>query len=71
MRASATDGIDLECEEVLSIAWNAHIMATGRQLPDDAFTIRYPELDPAWNFDFDDHSEMAQRLPRLAALYLE
>ncbi|MET9386184.1 DUF4240 domain-containing protein [Streptomyces sp. NPDC002928] len=71
VRASAADGLDLECEEALSIVWNAHIMATGKQLPDDAFTIRYPELNPTWNFDFDDHSEMTRRLPRLAALYLE
>lgn len=71
MRASATGGLDLECEEALIIVWNAHIMATGKQLPDDAFTIRYPELDPAWNVDFHDHSEMTRRLPRLAALYLE
>ncbi|MEU1183133.1 DUF4240 domain-containing protein [Streptomyces sp. NPDC005820] len=71
VRASAADGLDLECEEALSIVWNAHIMATGEQLPDDAFTIRYPELDPTWNFDFDDHSELTRRLPRLAALYLE
>ncbi|MBL3669821.1 DUF4240 domain-containing protein [Streptomyces sp. M2CJ-2] len=71
VRASAADGLDLECEEALSIVWNAHIMATGKQLPDDAFTIRYPELDPTWNFDFDDHGEMTRRLPRLAALHLE
>jgi hypothetical protein len=67
--ASATEGLDLDGEEVLNIAWNAHITATGEQLPVDAFTIRYPELDPAWNFDFDNRDEMARRLPRLAALY--
>ncbi|WP_328673651.1 DUF4240 domain-containing protein [Streptomyces sp. NBC_00328] len=71
VRASAGDGHDLECEEALSIVWNAHISATGKHLPDDAFTIRYPELDPTWNFDFGDHSELTRRLPRLAALYLE
>ncbi|MGW0578217.1 DUF4240 domain-containing protein [Streptomyces sp. NPDC002920] len=71
VRASAADGIDLDCEETLSIVWNAHVMATGKQLPDDAFTIRYPELDLAWDFDFDDRAEMTRRLPRLAALYLE
>ncbi|MFJ6857525.1 DUF4240 domain-containing protein [Streptomyces werraensis] len=70
VRASAADGHDLECEEVLSIAWNAHIRATGRQLPTDAFVVRRPELDPTWNFDFDDHAEMTRRLPRLAALHL-
>ncbi|MBB5927025.1 DUF4240 domain-containing protein [Streptomyces echinatus] len=71
VRASAADGADLDCEEALSIAWNAHIMATGEPLPDRAFTVRYPGLDPAWNFDFDDHGELARRLPRLAALCLE
>ncbi|MEV0492120.1 hypothetical protein [Streptomyces atratus] len=71
MRAAAADGIDLDCEETLSIVWNAHVMATGKQLPDDAFTIRYPELDPTWDVDFDDQGEMTRHLPRLAALYLE
>ncbi|CAL9644227.1 DUF4240 domain-containing protein [Streptomyces cellulosae] len=71
VRASAADGHDLECEETLSIVWDAHVRATGRQLPDDAFTIRYPELDTGWNFSFDEHAEMARRLPRLSALYLE
>ncbi|MGY0065326.1 DUF4240 domain-containing protein [Streptomyces sp. QTS137] len=71
VRASAADGVDLDCEEALSVVWNAHVMATGKQLPDDAFTIRYPELDPTWDFDFDDRGEMTRHLPRLAALYLE
>ncbi|MFD3502967.1 DUF4240 domain-containing protein [Streptomyces sp. NPDC058678] len=71
VQASAADGRDLEGEEMLSIAWNAHIIATGEQLPADAFTIRYPEPDPAWDFDFDDRDEMARRLPRLVALHLE
>ncbi|KPC81767.1 DUF4240 domain-containing protein [Streptomyces sp. NRRL S-4] len=71
VQASAADGVDLDCEEALSIAWSAHVMTTGKQLPDDAFSIRYPELDLTWNFDFDDHSEMTRRLPRLAALFLE
>jgi hypothetical protein len=70
VRDSATDGIDLDCEEMLSIVWNAHIIATGERLPNDAFTIRYPELDRTWDFDFDDRDEMTRRLPRLAALYL-
>ncbi|MGW0903091.1 DUF4240 domain-containing protein [Streptomyces sp. NPDC002853] len=60
VRTSAADGLDLECEEALSLVWDAHIMATGKQLPDDAFTIRYPELNPTWNFDFDDHSEITR-----------
>lgn len=71
VQAAAAAGIDLEGEDMLVIAWNAHITATGDQLPPDAPTIRYPQLDPAWNFDFSDSDEMARRLPRLAALYLE
>ncbi|MEV6251267.1 DUF4240 domain-containing protein [Streptomyces sp. NPDC051742] len=71
VQASAADGVDLEGEDMLGIAWNAHISATGDQLPASPPTIRYRELDPTWNFDFDDHDEMTRRLPRLAALYLE
>ncbi|MFF5157927.1 DUF4240 domain-containing protein [Streptomyces sp. NPDC000348] len=71
VRASAADGLDLECEEVLSVVWNAHVVAAGRQLPDDAFSIRCPEPDPTGDSDFDDHSEMTHRLPRLGSLHLE
>ncbi|MCN9242385.1 DUF4240 domain-containing protein [Streptomyces sp. RY43-2] len=69
VRASAADGSDLDCEDMLGIAWTAHVRATGKQVPD--FTVKYPKLDPGWNFDFDDRSEMTRRLPCLAALYLE
>jgi hypothetical protein len=34
-------------------------------------TIQYPELDPGWEFDFDDRAEMKRRLPRLAALCVD
>lgn len=71
VQAAATAGIDLEGEDMLLIAWNAHITATGDQLPPGAPTIHYPQLNPAWNFDFSDSGEIARRLPRLAALYLE
>ena len=67
--AAAESEVELECEEALSIAWNAHLKATGMQLPQDAFRIRYPELAPEWEFDFDDGEELATRLPKLAALY--
>ncbi|MET9230790.1 DUF4240 domain-containing protein [Lentzea sp. NPDC003310] len=67
--AAAESGDEIECEAALSIAWDAHIKATGMQLPQDAFRIRYPELDPDWDFDFDDSAELATRLPRLAALF--
>ncbi|WP_342210876.1 LysR family transcriptional regulator [Streptomyces sp. DH-12] len=71
LRASAADGHCLECGEALSIVWNARIRATGRRLAGDASTIRYPELDPTGDFDFDDHAETTRRLPRPAALHLE
>ncbi len=67
--AAAESGMEFECEAALSIAWDAHIKATGMRLPQDAFTIRYPDLDPDWDFEFDDEAEMARRLPRLSALY--
>jgi uncharacterized protein DUF4240 len=71
IRAAAADGEELECEAALSIVWDAHMTATGEQLPAEAFTIRYPELDSAWDFDFDNRTEVERRLPRLAALYLD
>ncbi|MDK1475679.1 DUF4240 domain-containing protein [Streptomyces sp. 549] len=71
VRASASDGFELDGEDVLGIASDAHVIATGSQLPAPAFTVRYPPLDPAWDFDFDDPGEMARRLPRLAALHPE
>ncbi|WP_399880105.1 hypothetical protein ACGH7X_00390 [Streptomyces sp. BBFR51] len=55
--------------DLSSIAWNADQTATGQELPADAFTIRYPDLDPAWDFDFDDREETARTLPALTALY--
>ncbi|PKV85754.1 uncharacterized protein DUF4240 [Streptomyces sp. TLI_146] len=71
VRDAAVEGWEMECEEALGIAWDAHLAATGKELPGDSFTIRYPELDPGWDFDFDDTGEIARRLPRLAALYGE
>ncbi|MET7636952.1 DUF4240 domain-containing protein [Streptomyces sp. NPDC005078] len=71
VQAAEAEGIDLDGEQTLSIAWDAYETATGTELPSDAFTINYPDLDPAWDFDFDDHSEVAARLPRIAALYPE
>ncbi|WP_042383132.1 DUF4240 domain-containing protein [Streptacidiphilus melanogenes] len=70
VREAAAHGWELEGEEALAIAWDAHRRATGgEQLPAGCFSVRYPELDQAWNFDFDDMGEMRRRLPRLAALY--
>lgn len=68
---AAADGEDLGDEDILGVAWNAHLAATGQELPPSAFTIRYPQLDPDWDFDFDDESEMRRRLPRLTDLYYQ
>jgi hypothetical protein len=67
--AAAESGLEFDCEAALHIAWDAHLAVTGMKLPEDAFTIRYPDLDPDWDFDFEDSAELATRLPRLAALY--
>ncbi|MFI6606747.1 DUF4240 domain-containing protein [Streptomyces sp. NPDC050507] len=69
VRAAAAEGADLECEDVLGVAWDAYREATGEELPQDAFTIDYPDLDPEWDFDFDDAERVALRLPGLDALY--
>ncbi|MGW3596009.1 DUF4240 domain-containing protein [Streptomyces sp. NPDC005167] len=69
VRDAAPEGYELECEDTLSIAWHAHLSATGQEIPDTVPTAGFPELDPQWGFDFDDSDELARRLPRLAALY--
>jgi hypothetical protein len=69
VREAAEEWTEIECEDALGIAWNAYRTATGEELPQGGFTIRYPELDPSWDFDFDDREEMERRLPRLASLY--
>jgi len=66
---AAAAGEDLWGEDILGVAWSAHLAATGQQLPPKAVTIRYPQLDPDWDFDFDDKAEMRRRLPRLTDLY--
>lgn len=69
IRDAAADGDEKECEATLDIASDAYLTATGEQLPSGAYTVQYPELDPEWDFDFDDQAELNRRLPRLAALY--
>jgi len=66
--SSAQTGEELECESILSAVWNAYRRATGADLPPGTFRVVYPELEPGW--DFDDDSEMFDRLPRLAELFL-
>jgi hypothetical protein len=68
VRAERPGAACLECEDTLYIASIAHWQATGEDYPDCVFSIRNPELDPEWDFDFDDRTEMRRRLPRLAAL---
>ncbi|WP_426513456.1 hypothetical protein ACPPVO_24315 [Dactylosporangium sp. McL0621] len=55
---------------MISVVWHTYETVTGNALPDDAYTGTYPDLDPGWDFDFDDATEMRHRLPRLAALFL-
>ncbi|WP_456302028.1 DUF4240 domain-containing protein [Streptomyces goshikiensis] len=50
VQAAPAAGSDLDGEDMLVIAWNAHITATGDQLPLGTLTICCPQLDPAWNF---------------------
>src|SRR5215472_10958314 len=71
IRAKAPSRWPVECEDTLYIASEAYRATTGEELPRDAFTIRYPELDPEWDFGFDDRAEMIRRLPRLAALFVD
>jgi hypothetical protein len=67
--AAAANSEDLSAEDMLSVAWQAYRSAAGDDLPPNSFTIRYPDLDPDWAFDFDDEAEMRRRLPRLTNLY--
>ncbi|MEV4611414.1 DUF4240 domain-containing protein [Kitasatospora sp. NPDC049258] len=69
VRAAAAEEEELECEDALGIAWDAHLAATGAELPEDSFTIHLPDLGPAEALDFDDDAQLAARLPRLAELY--
>ncbi|MFD8323732.1 DUF4240 domain-containing protein [Kitasatospora purpeofusca] len=71
VRAYARDGLDIECEDALGLAWYAHRAATGEDLPGEPSTCRLPELDPDWDFDFEDGDELGRRLPRLAKLYAD
>lgn len=69
IQAKAPRTWPMECEDTLRIALEAYRAATGEEFPPRTFTIRYLELDPAWDFNFDDRTEMTRRLPRLTALF--
>jgi hypothetical protein len=68
-RAHARGDANIECEGMISVAWLAYEEATGEELPGDAYGGELPELDPDWDFDFDDLAELRRRLPRLTTLY--
>jgi hypothetical protein len=68
---AAAAGQDLGDEEILGVVWQAYERVTGSELPPDTFSITYPQLDPAWDFSFDDSDEMRRRLPRLTRLYYD
>lgn len=70
VQAAAETGMELECEEMWTIATSAYRTATGEEMPDGSSPVSFPELDQDWDFDFDDEAEMRTRLPRLAELYL-
>jgi hypothetical protein len=65
---AAVDKADFRHEDALYIPHQAHEMATGHELPEDLPIAPRPDLDPAWEFDFDDRHEMFARLPRLTTL---
>ncbi len=57
---------EVQCEDVLGAAWEAHQQLTGRDLPPSAGRAPRPELGE--DFDFDDDAEMRRRYPRISAL---
>ena len=71
IRATAPSGRPVECEDTLYVASRAYRAAAGGELPGVRSGPNYPGLAPEWDFDFDDRAEMARRLPRLAALFLD
>ena len=66
VQAAAAETGDLECEEALGIVWDAYLKATGRELPRDAFAIRYPPVGFTW--DPGDNTQVRTHLPRLDRL---
>jgi Protein of unknown function (DUF4240) len=68
IRAAAVEGDEIEAEDGGSLAWSAYRQAVGEEAPPGR-SRSYPELDPEWDFDFDDLAELRRRLPRLGVLY--
>jgi hypothetical protein len=69
IKLAADTGAVFEAEEVLTIAVEAYVQATGDELPPSEAPSTRP--DPADLWDFDNEDEMRRRLPRLSALFLE
>jgi hypothetical protein len=70
VREAAINGAVFEAGEVLTIAAEAHLEATGTPLPASAETpVTKPDAAMLW--DFDNEEEMGRRLPRLSAMFLE
>jgi hypothetical protein len=78
--AAASEGEELECEEILYATGHAYLELTGVELsahklegqptvPNSAGEPD-PASKPVWDFDFDDEAEMRRRLPRLVGLFL-
>lgn len=74
VRQAASTGEVFEAEDVLLIAPQAYREATATELPADNQPAAGPQPDADWTaefWDFDDEEQARQRLPRLAALFLE
>jgi hypothetical protein len=67
--ASADDPLDLECESMYGVVWDAYQALTGTMDLPGSIVGRYPPLEQTW--DFDDEQQVRQRLPHLAALLLD
>jgi hypothetical protein len=70
VREAAVNGAVFEAGEVLTIAAEAHLEATGTPLPNSPEApVTKPDAAMLW--DFDNEEEMVRRLPRLSAMFLE
>ncbi|MCA9049079.1 MAG: DUF4240 domain-containing protein [Planctomycetaceae bacterium] len=59
--------MEVECEEILSAAFNAYQTSAGKDFP--GVPINCPDLGEDW--DFDDDDEMSSRYPKLFARFCE
>jgi hypothetical protein len=68
IRSAADSGAVFEAEEVLTVAAEAYVQATGAELPAGERPVTRPDAADLW--DFDNEEEMQRRLPRLSELFL-